>query len=194
MESRAAQGVLLAMAVRALLPSAFYSIGAPDIQRFAAHYRDRRFPVNASTPPSRATPHDPGRLWAAFLQRTSFRSIHPPASRAQRWGNQLFGATAASVTAEAVSARMMQDRLIGRCSRPMRMAVKHCAGLDVSMSIYVVDDTRKVVREGEVGSEPRRSRPGYPRLVLLRAGRSRGWLAWAGNVRRAHTVVGLPLV
>ena len=53
------------------------------------------------------------------------------------------------------------------------MAVKHYAGLDVSMretSIYVVDETRKVVREGEVGSEPRRSRPGYPRLVYTSSG------------------------
>ena len=35
------------------------------------------------------------------------------------------------------------------------MAVKHYAGLHVSMretSIYVVDETRKVVREGKVGS------------------------------------------
>ena len=32
---------------------------------------------------------------------------------AQRWGDRLFGATAASVTAEAVSARIMQDRMIG---------------------------------------------------------------------------------
>lgn len=38
-------GVHLAMTVRAVLPSAFlYSVGAPDIQHFAAQYPARRFP------------------------------------------------------------------------------------------------------------------------------------------------------
>ena len=37
--------VHLAMTVRAVLPSAFlYSVGAPDIQHYAAQYPARRFP------------------------------------------------------------------------------------------------------------------------------------------------------
>ena len=42
-------------------------------------------------------------------------------------------------------------------SNPMEDAMKDYAGLDVSLketSICVVDETRKVVREGNVGSEP----------------------------------------
>ena len=42
--------------------------------------------------------------------------------------------------------------------------MKHYVGLDVSLkepSICVVDETRKVVKEGQVGSEPETRRPGW---------------------------------
>ena len=49
-------------------------------------------PVNASTPPSRATPHDSGPLWAATPSTYNFFiRIHPPASRRaeRRLGSQI---------------------------------------------------------------------------------------------------------
>ena len=47
--------------------------------------------------------------------------------------------------------------MIREGSNAMETAMKHYAGLDVSMketAICVVDEKRKVVREGKVGSEP----------------------------------------
>jgi predicted NBD/HSP70 family sugar kinase len=47
--------------------------------------------------------------------------------------------------------------MIREAATRRRIAMKHYVGLDVSMketSICVVDETRKVVKEGRVGSEP----------------------------------------
>ena len=68
----------------------------------------------------------------------------------------MFGATAAPVTVSGVP-RADADRMIRDAATRRRMAVRHYAGLNVSMketSICVVDEKRKVVREGKVGSEP----------------------------------------
>jgi transposase len=68
----------------------------------------------------------------------------------------LFGATAAPVMVSGVL-RADADRMIRDAATRRRMAVKHYAGLDVSMketSICVVDEKHKVVKEGKVGSEP----------------------------------------
>jgi transposase len=48
----------------------------------------------------------------------------------------------------------------------MEDAMKHHAGLDVSLketSICIVDEARKVVKEGRVGSEPDTIRRGWSR-------------------------------
>src|SRR6266436_5753721 len=54
-------------------PSAFsYSVGVPEEGSYAAEYPARTFPVNASTPPLRAAPHDSGPMWVATSHSYDF--------------------------------------------------------------------------------------------------------------------------
>ena len=82
-----AAGVHLAMAVPAVLPSAFSTASAPrtfNITRL--NTQPAVSPVNASTPPSRATPHDSA-VWRLPFQRTtlSFATIDRPPGAQRRF-------------------------------------------------------------------------------------------------------------
>ena len=69
--------VHLALTVPAVLPSAFpYSVGALDIQHFAAQYPARRFPCQRFAA-SRATPHELGAVVGGYPFNVQLFHSHP---------------------------------------------------------------------------------------------------------------------